>query len=167
MSGTEGVRIPLYKRGDSILCGYAIVDADDAPRTMHYIWRPANSGRYARAWGVQAGGRIYLHQFIAGTTNVDHHNGNGLDNRRLNLRPCTRIQNMQNKRVPCTNTSGYKGVRRVQKTGRYKATITANKERVHLGYHQTPEQAARAYNDAAVRLHGTFARLNVIEEQRP
>jgi len=105
--GTESVRIPLYRRGDPIPRGYALVDADDAPRVMQYTWRPANSGRYARAKIARGFERVYLHQFIAGTTNVDHRNGNGLDNRRLNLRACTRAQNLQNMRLPRTNKSGY------------------------------------------------------------
>lgn len=162
-TGTESVRIPLYRHGDPIPRGYALVDADDAPRVMQYTWRPANSGRYARAKIARGFERVYLHQFIAGTTNVDHRTGNGLDNRRLNLRACTRAQNLQNMRLPRTNKSGYKGVRPVRGSRRYKATITANGQRVHLGYHDTPEQAASAYNQAARRLHGEFAHLNVIE----
>lgn len=96
---------------------------------------------------------------------VDHINGNPLDNRRENLRVCTQAENTRNQRLSRTNTTGYKGVtkRKINhsiKTKRFYARITINRKRIELGYFATVEEAARAYDDAARKHHGQYARLN-------
>jgi hypothetical protein len=96
------------------------------------------------------------------TIEIDHVNGDGLDNRRENLRVATHAQNASNRGVRVNNTSGFKGVH-ANHSGRGKqwfAYITTNYKRQHLGMFGTAEEAARAYDAAAVRLHGEFARLN-------
>lgn len=87
---------------------------------------------------------------------VDHINGNGLDNRRENLRVCTTAENCRNR----VGLGGYKGVRLFRKSGKWGARIVVDYRHIHLGCFATPEEAARAYDDAALKLHGPFARLN-------
>jgi hypothetical protein len=93
---------------------------------------------------------------------VDHINGNGLDNRRANLRLCLPRQNRWNMRKSIDRkcTSKFKGVYIMKGTGQITANISAQGERFFLGVFQSEEDAARAYDTAARRLHGRFARLN-------
>lgn len=92
---------------------------------------------------------------------VDHRNGNGLDNRRSNLRLATQAQNMSNRGRPTNNTSGYKGVS-AGRLGGWRAYITSRGKRLDIGTFASKEEAAEAYNAKALELHGEFARLNEI-----
>lgn len=91
---------------------------------------------------------------------VDHVNLDGLDNRRANLRLCTPSQNAYNVGVRPHSRSGYKGVRFHKQSGLWRARITVAGVVISLGYHNTAEDAARAYDAAARREHGAFARVN-------
>jgi hypothetical protein len=119
----------------------------------------------SRTWksGVRgAGGYVKLHNVLmsppAGMV-VDHKNGNGLDNRRENLRVCTRAQNGMNRRRGKNNTSGYKGVHWCASKQRWLARISVNGKQRSLGQYTDPQQAYAAYCAAALELHGEFARL--------
>ena len=94
---------------------------------------------------------------------VDHKNGNRLDNRRSNLRICTLSQNSCNMKIPNHNTSGYKGVNLVRRTGKWRAYIKLHQKFIHLGNYQTKEEAALVYNLNSIKYHGEFGRLNVIK----
>lgn len=94
---------------------------------------------------------------------VDHINHNGLDNRRDNLRLASAAQNMQNSRLRSDNTSGYKGVVWVISRRKWRAEIYVDKRSKCLGYFQNAIDAAKAYNDAALKYFGEFAFLNTIE----
>ena len=87
---------------------------------------------------------------------VDHINGDGLDNRRCNLRFCTHRQNIQNQKSRQNCTSRYKGVCRPKKLKRWIARIN----QTYLGCFGNEVEAARAYDKAAKKLFGEFARLN-------
>ncbi len=89
---------------------------------------------------------------------VDHINGDKLDNRRANLRNCLRVQNTWNQGISRNNTSGYKGVQRSGR--RWVARIGIGNTRVHLGVFDSARDAATAYNQAAFKAWGRFARLN-------
>jgi len=99
---------------------------------------------------------VLMHNLLTGWSFVDHANGNGLDNRRSNLRPADRSKNSANSKLPHDSTTGYKGVSRHGWT----AQIVTSGRQIHLGTFDTPEAAARAYDRAAVEHFGEFARLN-------
>jgi AP2 domain-containing protein len=123
-------------------------------------------------WGVfngYAGGKrgrhkfIYLHRLILGTTapSVDHRDGDTMNNRRYNLRPTTQKGNGANhKTLNKNNTSGFRGVTFSKAKRRWRAQIKSDYRVRHLGYFNTPEKAARAYDEAAKEHHGEFATLN-------
>lgn len=90
---------------------------------------------------------------------TDHINGDGLDNRRSNLRLATPAQNPRNRKLQSNNTSGYRGVS-LQPNGKWRARIKLNGKFIYLGTHATPEQAHEAYKVAAIKYHGEFARFD-------
>jgi hypothetical protein len=104
---------------------------------------------------------IYMHRVVSGVPSgvlTDHRDQDTLNNRRDNLRAANHCQNGYNRRKHVDNTSGYKGVGRWG--DRWRAFIAADRRDIHIGLFNSPLEAARAYNDAASRLHGEFALLN-------
>lgn len=99
---------------------------------------------------------------------VDHINGDGLDNRRENLRICTHAENMGNQKKRCFTdrecTSVYRGVCWKKKNKKWCAQITYNYKKVYIGLYLSESDAARAYNKKADELFGSFANLNSFEE---
>lgn len=96
---------------------------------------------------------------------VDHINGNRLDNRRSNLRLCTSSQNNFNRKVIRSNT-GFKGVSHDARCDRYYSRIMLNRKSIPLGRFSSLIEAAEAYNKAAQTLFGEFASINVIPRKR-
>ena len=143
----------------------ALVDDVDYERVAaEGSWHAHSNGRtvYARR-NQWVDGRCIttrLHNFITGLDYVDHANGNGLDNRRSNLRAASHAQNMGNKRLYRNNTSGFKGVGLHKKSGLWQARLWIDGHLQYFGLHATPEEAARAYDAAALQIFGKFARLN-------
>lgn len=158
--------------------GYtAIVDDEDFERVSRYKWsyKPVSGKGYAARKAYYGGGRknpiretIQLHRFIMGANDrkvvVDHINGDGLDNRRSNLRLCTQAENMRNSAIYSCNKTGYKGVHFNKRDGKYQANIRVNKKLLFLGYFDDALQAAKAYNNAAAQYFGEFARPNILEK---
>ena len=101
-----------------------------------------------------------LHKFLTGYAMVDHRNGNGLDNRRSNLRAATKGQNTRNAGLRRDNSSGLKGVSRVTRSRTFRAYITIDGKRKWLGTYDSAEAAGSAYDTAALKAFGEFARLN-------
>ncbi len=91
---------------------------------------------------------------------VDHINGNGLDNRKCNLRLATAAQNSRNRRRTGGRSSRYKGVSFIKSKHRYVAEITFNGRRMSLGHFKSEIEAACAYDKAAKKYHKEFAALN-------
>lgn len=143
---------------------FATVDDDVYERLTQWKWFAWLGGRtwYARRSEGKAPTQkcIYMHREIVNASNaqVDHRDGNGLNNQRFNLRLCTHRENMRNRSVNKNNRNGFKGVTRVGK--KFRARIEVHKENIHLGYFPTLEEAARVYDDAAKKYFGEFARTN-------
>ena len=91
---------------------------------------------------------------------IDHINGNSLDNRKCNLRAATNSQNMANQPKQKRNLCRFKGICVDKKNGGWRAQISINGETKNLGHFLDDESAARAYNDAARKQFGEYARLN-------
>lgn len=94
---------------------------------------------------------------------VDHINGNGLDNRKENLRICNKAENGRNRPKQINNSSGYKGVGWDKEKSRWRAQIMVNQKNKFIGRYDTKEDAAKAYDQEAKRLFGEFAYLNFPE----
>lgn len=99
---------------------------------------------------------IYFIDGVMPENEIDHINGNTLDNRLMNLRIASSSKNLWNAKKPSSNKTGYKGIYLNQKTNRWRATISINNKRIHLGYYKCKEEAARAYIDYAKQAHGEF-----------
>ena len=107
-----------------------------------------------------------MHRVIINNKNTkmhtDHINGNGLDNRKINLRICTHSQNLMNRGASINNKIRYKGVSYIEKINKFRVQIMVNKKNTTIGYYINPIDAARAYNEAAIKFHQEFANLNEI-----
>ena len=140
----------------------AFFDPSDAEKLSGLSWSILKNKNVIYAAShekTDARSTIYMHRIIAGPARdelVDHRNGDGLVNYRANLRVCDNRRNIQNRRV--NKGCRYKGVSRVKSL--YQARITHGGRRISLGYFQSEEAAARAYDRAAVELFGEFARPN-------
>lgn len=147
---------------------FAIVDADDYERLNPWKWHYSSKGYATRSLPTGNRGTISMHRVIAGTPIggiTDHANGNKLDNRKENLRVCTKADNCRNSKIPKNNTSGYKGVNWHNQRKRWVAAIVVGYKRISLGTHECPRAAARAYDAAARKHHGEFAFVNFPETQ--
>lgn len=91
---------------------------------------------------------------------VDHKNGNTLDNKFKNLRLGNDIKTAQNRKIKRTNTSGFKGVSWKEDCKKWYARITVNKKTIHLGYYTNKFYAALVYARAAKHYFGEWRRLN-------
>lgn len=168
---TEAKWIPLTNGGRTL------VDVVDYAEVVRHSWRSDKSwtgityhaSRYATASERAAGAsqRVLMHRQLTSAPDdveIDHRNGDGLDNRRENLRFATHSQNGMNRGKQCNNTSGFKGVTsRRQSDGSYRfiAMIWKDQRPRYLGIYDAAEEAARAYAVAAEQLHGEFARVDV------
>lgn len=137
----------------------AIVDDDDYEYLSQWKWYYNRSGYATRN---ESGHQILLHRLLieSGDDYVDHINRNKLDNRKCNLRICSNSQNQANSTKRSNNTSGYKGVSFNKQSKKWTAQITVNKNRIHLGYFDSPEDAAIEYDKYAREYFGEFALLN-------
>lgn len=155
----SAIEIPLTR-------GYvAIIDEADADQASARTWSARIDGRNVYAvtkTRTSDGSRrlLGMHTFLTGWPLVDHINGDGLDNRRANLRHATTAQNQRNARLRSDNASGFKGVHWDASQRRWKAQISVGGKRLSRGRYLTAEEAAHAYDDAARELHGEFATLN-------
>ncbi|MFA5240562.1 MAG: AP2/ERF family transcription factor [Phycisphaerae bacterium] len=143
------------------LIAKAIIDLSDYDLIKDYKFY-FQGRRYVKVSGI-AGKNIFLHQLIMGRKWVDHIDGNPLNNKRNNLRPCNNQQNQFNQKPQTGRASKYKGVRVANKPRPYYARICFNGREIHLGSFYTEEEAALTYNEAAIKYFGVFAHLNKLQ----
>lgn len=142
-----------------LACGrYARVDACDYERLRAHKWH-LKANAYAATY-VGAGRYVYMHKMVCGFSLTDHRNGDGLDNRRANLRRSTHAQNTYNRGPTRRSASGLKGVSWHCQRHHWEAGIVVRGRRIWLGRFPSARLAARAYDRAARRHFGTFAWVN-------
>lgn len=147
---------------------FALVDDEDYEWLNQWKWSVGTKRKtqYAirKIWRDGKRTTTTMHQVILNTPKEmvsDHINGDGLDNRRDNLRICTQSNNCMN-RSQQKGTSKYKGVSLHSKEGKWKSRIKTKGKIYNLGHYKTEEEAACVYNIAAKIMFGNFARLNQI-----
>jgi hypothetical protein len=153
----------------------ALVDDCDHTELSRFKWSAVKIGHtyYAQRHIHGANGKrttIYLHRVILGLTGskvlCDHINGEGLDNRRSNLRIASRAQNNVNKRPQEGGTSKWKGVCFDKGNGKWRTQIGIDGKTTHLGYFHEELAAAAAYDRAAIKFFGEFAKTNFVPSPR-
>lgn len=146
--------------------GYeAVIDAADVELVSAFNWQAFVGSHtiYAQRTDQSGGKRktVRMHRVISCASSdleVDHINGNGLDNRRANLRSATHQQNLQNQRISSINKVGFKGVSWHKRASKWRARITVGGRESNLGLFASAKDAHAAYVDASIRMHGNFGR---------
>lgn len=151
-------KIELYDKYGYV-SNYAVIDSEDYYKVKNL--RLSIDGRRSSVYCNSV--KKKLHQIILKKRkgyNIDHIDGDILNNRKSNLRYCSQAQNSRNSAIPKNNISGYKGVMR--RKNRWCSRIKYNYKGIHLGMYDSKIEAAKAYNKAAIKYFGEFARLNII-----
>ena len=141
--------------------GHAIVDKSNS-WVSQYKWCLSSRGYVVTQIDTK---QVSLHKLLIECDKpkmIDHINCDRLDNRMSNLRIVNASQNQWNKKTQSNNKTGYKGVFYINKSKKFCAAIGKNRVQTRLGYFETALEAATAYNEAAIKLHGKFARLNYV-----
>jgi hypothetical protein len=142
------------------------IDDADLPEVETYKWhvderiRPNGSKTGPYAVATVPGGTVKLHKLLTGWPETDHADGDGLNNQRYNLRPGTGWRNRANTQPDRGAASSYKGVCFRKQDGYWMARVTLDGRRVHCSLHHDEVEAAVAYDAAAVKYFGEYARLN-------
>ena len=178
-------KVILWDNQNQVSTLAALVDDEDYEKVIEaikykngepgkwYTHKPPTSNTHYANCGSRTKA---MHRIIMDTPkgmDTDHKNGNGLDNRKENLRICTRAQNSRNKKLRCDSASGYKGVYKYKGPKNLKkpyiayvgdpATSFPNTRQLKLGYYATGEEAAAVRDKKALEVHGEFAYLNFPE----
>jgi hypothetical protein len=146
--------------------GYeAIIDAADVPLVDGQNWSATVRPFTVYAVGKERIGTkrrtVYLHRLMLCEPDglqIDHKDGDGLNNRRYNLRVATPLQNSCNQRIHPNNTSGFKGVTWDRKRGKWRAQISINCKQKNLGCFYSLEEAHSVYCLASKKYHAEFGR---------
>lgn len=147
----------------------AFVDDADFEMLSGFKWYALKKGHniYALSWCKGTGATIRMHRLLLNAKKgeiVDHINGNGLDNRRENLRIVSASINTLNSKHYATNTSGYRGVRKTKKwVARFAQRVAGKYVYHHLGTFDTPEEAHEAYQREVFKRCGVYAGRNQLE----
>lgn len=134
-----------------------LVDDEDYELMSRLTWyaeREHSTGK----WRPVA--RVAPHRLLLDAPLIDHINRDPMDNRKINLRPASYIQNSWNQGIRKNNTSGFKGVHKRKDQNRYRAKINVSGQQINLGSFVNPIDAAKAYDAAAREYYGEFAWLN-------
>ena len=164
----DGVEIVLStkKWGDLSI----FIDAEDLDKVLSQGWYIRKPRHIFYCYSVGKGEKLYsLHRFILNFPNhriIDHKDGNGLNNRKSNLRLATPSQNGANSSPSSKKKVNWKGVSYLQKKKLY--LVQAGKDGVvkNFGLFKNPLLAAARYNEIAIEYHGEFARLNEFTEEQ-
>jgi hypothetical protein len=166
----EIIRVPLSKGK------FAIIDDDDFELISKYKWSATEPDHrrsiYARTNIKGDDGKYYterMHRLVLGLNKgdgkiVDHINGDGLDNRKSNLRISSHSDNAANVSTHRGNKSGYKGVSFLNDRGYWRTEVRRNRLNVYRSSSRCIHLAALKYNDNAVRVHGISVWLNEVKE---
>jgi hypothetical protein len=141
----------------------ALVDDEDFDYLNKFKWQACKNraGNWYAQRHLEAGGNIRMHcELFPGVNEIDHKNSKGLDNQKHNLRPATRGQNNANGRKRKGCSSRFKGVCWNKQKQCWMTRIHVLKTQIHLGLFDSEKEAARAYDRAAKRYYGEFARPN-------
>ncbi len=146
----------------------AIVDDEDFEEMSKYHWVAATGGYAIRNDRIEGGERtaykaVFMHRVLMNAPHgmdIDHINGNPSDNRRKNLRVCSRSQNLQNRRRFSINKAGFKGVSFRKRSQTFRAQLMVNGKYLSIGGFPTAELAFEAYKAMARLHHGEFARFD-------
>lgn len=141
-----------------------VIDFKDYATIKDYKWHSnfQTNKFYARTNVRKSGGGykgLLLHRFIMQcptNMDIDHIDGNPLNNCRDNLRVCTRAENARNRGKTKANTSGYKGISFMKDRGSWSSKIRVDYKDYHLGFFPTKEEAYGAYCNALNKFHGEF-----------
>jgi hypothetical protein len=137
----------------------AKVDTDDYQLLNNFKW--CADSIYASTRDPATKKKISMHRFLMGDTKgkqVDHIDGDGLNNQRKNLRLVTASQNQQNRGKPKNNSTGFKGVYFQKTSKKWYAQIQINKKHIHLGIFDSKENAHNAYCKASTIYHKIYAK---------
>ena len=144
-----------------------LVDDDDFRWLSQLKWYAANQGTHKKAqWYAVTTDKAHhrMHRLILkapANLLVDHIDGNGLNNQKINLRLVTYAQNAKNRaRTLTPGTSPYKGVNWYPLLKQWIARVQVDRKSIHIGYFDSEIEAAVAYDIAASKVHGEYARLN-------
>lgn len=142
-----------------------VIDDEDYEYLNQFKWH--FSSRYAmrKIWlkDEKRYKSIPMHRLILNNPknlDIDHIDGDGLNNQKSNLRACTHAQNLINRPKQKNNTSGFKGVYWNKWVNKWFASIMVNQKSINLGFCSSKEEAAKIYNDAAIKYFGNYAYLN-------
>ena len=144
--------------------GFAIVDDEDYENLSQFKWHKRGTGKYRYAFRIEKCKTFSMHRALINVPagmQTDHIDGNGLNNLRSNLRIATCAQNQFNA-LGWGGKSNFKGVTWSKEKKKWISKIRITCRRLHLGYFHTELDAAKAYNEAALKYHGAFAKINNI-----
>ena len=153
----KGVAYLLLTKGKK-----TAIDLTDLEKALdRRWWTQGNETRSGSYYAYNTSAAIYLHCFLTGfKQRMNHIDGDGLNNRRANLREAPQSVILQRGRLRKNNRTGYRGVCVHGKTGKFRATISRDGTQVHLGCFDSSEEAAQVYDAASINYHGPLARLN-------
>jgi len=150
------LKIPLTKGH------FAIVDESDFESLSKFNWHSHKGYAQRNFYSPQKQTTIKMHRQIMRAEDgkqVDHINGNKLDNRKCNLRICTNQQNTFNSSAHKNSTSKLKGVSWYKSGSKWRAQISINQKRTHIGYFKTEQEAFDAYKKLAKQHYGEFSKV--------